>query len=373
MSNIFSLEKILIFVIIGAVIITGVFLFYLFFSSNAKGIELKSPNAGEELSVANIHTISWKTQGIERVGIVLFKGKEPKWIAQNIPASDKEYEWRIYPGQEYGDDYWIAVFEYPWIEGNEIDFSDGAFAIVYPDRASCEGTSVNEGWPHLPSDFPNLRKVFVTEASFNGDLAGLEGADRICQDEAKKQGLEGIWHAFLGGDTYEETALERLKKTPRAEKGIYVSVEQTVSLIRGATCHRVLGKDFNDFLNNFSNLSAINKGKLNQELYDDFKNVWLGRIKEDSRKNCVELGGSGSSAKNYSLTATCQNWTNGKNKIEGDGVDFPSCYSPSGAVVSASSLGGLSSGIMGTGFSESFTSNSGEYCNASRNLVCIEE
>jgi hypothetical protein len=55
--------------------------------------------------------------------------------------------------------------------------------------------------PRAPGE---ARRMFVTEAGFNGDLksagggvSGLDGADRICGNAAAAAGLGGAWKAFL--------------------------------------------------------------------------------------------------------------------------------------------------------------------------------
>ena len=170
-----TLEKTLIYIIIFAVVITFAFIFYLFFSQFTKNVELVYPRNGLELEIGKTHQISWEASGIDKVGIVLFKGEEAKWIAKNVPAGAGSYDWKIYPGQEYGDDYWIAIFEYPWRQGNELDYTNGAFVITYPELAACDDLSVTEEWPYVPNDLPHSRRVFITQEKYKGDLGGLGG------------------------------------------------------------------------------------------------------------------------------------------------------------------------------------------------------
>ena len=362
-----TLEKALIYIIILAVVATLAFVAYLLLSQGTASIQIISPNGGEEWGIGYNYEITWKSKGVNKVGIVLFEGKDPKWIVQDIPANLGKYEWKIYPGQKYGDNYWIAIFEYPWKKDNKIDFSNGAFAIVYPNLASCEGLSATNEWPHVPNDMPNLRKVFITEKSFNGNLGGLDGANRICQSEAVKQGFSGNWHAFLGGESDDDLAIKRLERTSRGTKGIFVEAKPEATLIRGATCHRLLAKNFDNFLNIFSSSSAINSERLSKDFYNDFGNIWLGRIDEESKKSCISISESSGSQK-YSLTVTCQNWTIG-NELIGDSSSLPTCYTPMGAVVEASALAGLSSEIV----NNNFMPYQGKYCSNSQKLICIEE
>lgn len=368
--------KTLIYIIIGAVLITFVFLFYLFFSYGARSIEVEAPNGGEELGIGQIYEIAWNSKGIDKVGIALFKGKEPKWIAKNIDASLGKYEWKIYPGQNFGDNYWIAVFEYPWKKRNKIDFSDGALAVIYSEFSGCEGISTDSEWLYLPSDMPGLRRIFITEKSFKGDLGGLDGADEICREQALTQGFRGDWHAFIGGDDSNDFAVSRLKRTTRGTKGVFVQARIEATLVRGATCHRLLGRDFTGFLEKFSSLALINKEKLDENFLESFGDVWLGRLNSNSKKTCVKVDEPdyGSLSEKYSYTVTCQNWTNSSRIIEeNSGLSFPTCYTPEGKTTEATGLGGLVSEITGKGFNESFDPNQGEYCDQAKKLICIEE
>ena len=44
---------------------------------------------------------------------------------------------------------------------------------------------------------PSTKTVFVTSQSWAGDLGGLAGADRKCQDSASAAGLSGVFYAWL--------------------------------------------------------------------------------------------------------------------------------------------------------------------------------
>ena len=378
-----SLEKSLIYVLIVAVLIAFVFIFYLFFSYFTRDISVETPIGEEEWEIGKTYTIKWEANGIDKVGIVLFKGVEPKWIAKNVHAGQETYDWKIYPGQEFGDDYWIAVFEYPWKKGNQIAYSKGSFAITYPELASCDILSIEKEWPYVPSDLPDLRRVFITLGEYKGDLGGLDGADQICKKEAEEQGLEGVWHAFIGGEADDQMAVKRLEQTPRGKSGVYIEALPTATLIRGSTCHQLLGNNFSQFLNRFTDLSVVNSGKLSQEFLDSLSNVWLGRLNEKSKKNCSDIAAvidnnQVAVAEKYTFTTTCQNWSIDERKIEGysslgDSSAFPTCYTPEGQSTKAVILGGLSTGFDGEGVNKTFTGYQGKYCDRSQRLVCIEE
>jgi len=386
LSEKFTLEKNLVYILIFAVLAAFAFIFYLFFGQFTKSIKIISPTGGEEWQLAQTYKISWEAKRIGKVGIVLFKGQEPKWIAKNIPAGAGSYEWKIYPGQAYGDDYWIAVFEYPWQKGNRIAYSEGAFAVVYPELGSCDTLSIQNEWSYVPSDLPDSRQVFITEDTYKGNLEGLEGADRKCQEEAEKQGFFGTWYAFLGGDSPEELATERLKTTPRKTDGVFVEAKPAATLIRGATCHRLLGKDLNEFLAKFSGLLIINEEKFEDSFSQKLKEVWIGRLNEGSKENCISIALTLENpykplAEKYSFSSTCQNWTKEDIFVEGypassgqPNPPFGTCYTVAGKQTGAVALGGLAIGLTGGGVStNAFTPYQGKSCDTAQRLICIEE
>ncbi len=359
-------EKGLFFILVLGILIVFGLVFWLFFAYGTKSIRVLTPNGGEEWEIGKSYEITWQSRGIDKVGIILFHGKEPKWIAKDIPASRGKYEWKIYPGQEYGSGFWVAVVEYPWREDNKIDYSDFSFAIIYSIFDTCESLSASQEWLYLPSNFPNLRRVFITEEGYSGNLDGLEGADRICQEEAERKGYGGAWQAFLGGDGDEQTAVERLENTPRGKEGIFVQAESGLKLERGDSCFRVLAKDFSHFLTMFSNLEIINKEKLEDDFLQDLGNIWLGRLDEKSKKNCLPVD------REYSFTVTCQNWTQDEREVEGSGP-FPNCYTPSGKSKDAVVLGALSLALRGKEEDAVFTPSFGRYCSNPQKLLCIEK
>jgi len=382
----FTLEKGLIFIMIGAVLLVFIFMFYLLFSRTTKSIEIVSPIGGEEWEIGSTQKIQWESKGFDKVGIVLFQGEEPEWIAKNVPATAGEYEWKIYPGKEYNDNYWIAVFEYPWQKENVISYSRANFAITFPELFSCDNMSTENEWPYLPSDVPNLRRVFITDSTYKGDLGGLDGADSICQQEAVDMGFEGEWQAFIGGDAEDEVAVERIKNTKRGTNGIFVEAYPSATLIRDATCHRLIAKNFDEFLSRGSELSVVAKEKLSEYFFEELDNVWLGRVDYKSKKNCITIADVMSNmsqpvSEKYSFTSTCQNWTKSDRTVSGYPVprgstapEFPTCYTPEGQFTSAVALGGLASGFTGGGEnSNSFTLYQGKYCDEQQKLICIEK
>lgn len=346
-------EKGLFYVLIASIVIVAIVIVYLFIVFGSAKIKMTSPIGGDKWEIGQKYEITWEAKKIGKVGIVLFHGEDAEWIAEDVDASSGKYEWEIYRGHEYGDGFWIAVFEYPWREDSKVDYSDGAFSITYPVATSCDVLSVESEWPYMSNDFPGVRKVFITQETYKGNLDGLEGANQKCQEAAGKAMLEGNWIAFLGGDADEETAIERLRNSRRGIDGVFVQAEPSAELIQGATCHRLLGKNINEFLKRFSD-----------------PNIWLGRIDETSVKNCiVSTTMQVNLSEKYSYTVTCQNWTNSEQFADGYREsplsDFPLCYTPSGSSVRSVALGGLGSGTNNL--------STGDYCRRQRKLLCIED
>lgn len=371
---------------IAAVVVTFAFIFYLFSLQIQKSIKITSPLGGEEWTIGDTYQVTWKSKGVDKVGIVLFYGEEAKWIAKDVNAGAGSFEWKIYPGQQYGDNYWIAVFEYPWRKGNKIAYSDGAFAVTFPELASCDTASIQAEWPFIPNDLPNLRRVFITEDSYRGDLGGFEGADQKCQAEAQKQGFSGTWRAFLGGDSDQDMAVARINGTPRKSEGVFIEAKPVATLLRGATCHRLLGKNFSEFVEKFSAPSVINQEKLENDFFQNLSSVWMGRLDNKSKKNCTDIATALLNPykplqEKYSLTTTCQNWTKSALNVDGYPVQvgqpkpaFPTCYTPEGKSTDAVVLGGLAIGLTGGGTdSNAFTPYQGKSCDTAQKLICIEE
>lgn len=366
-------EKVLFFIIVVAILVVFGLVFWLFFSYGTKNIKVIAPNGAEEWQIGQTYEITWQARGIDKVGIVLFQGKEPKWLAKDIPASAGKYEWKIYPGQDYGSGFWVAVVEYPWREDNKIDYSDASFTITYPILDNCEALSVVQQWPYLANNFPNIRRVFITEENYSGNLDGLQGADAICQKEADAKEYGGTWSAFLGGDSDEETAIKRLEATPRNKEGIFIQAESVLELERGDTCHRLLAKNFEEFLKIFSETKIINQEKLEENFLKSLDNIWLGRLDQNSKKNCIPiaevLGYTYTPlAEKYSFTVTCQNWTQNKKKVESSS-SLPSCYTSSGQSTKVVALAALASGLG----AQNYTASMGKYCSNSQKLLCIEK
>ena len=372
-------KKVLTWSIIVAVLI-GSWLVYRFVVQ--KDIRIISPSSDTVWQASQTYKIVWNPQNISKVGIVLVKGVQPqevKWLAQNLTARHSTYDWQIFTWEKPGDDYRIAIFEYPWEEGNKIVYSE-FFTILGPQFASCDNLSIASEWPFIPSDFPDTRKVFITSKTYNGNLERLAGADKICQTEAHENGFGGDWKALLGDDT--EFAVSRLNL-----QGAFVMAQAAASLPEGKSCHRLLGKDFNEFLAKLSVPLAQNSEKIEKTFLKDLQSVWLGRVFPESKRECAVISafaGSnrqalGNLALNYSFTTTCQNWTAGTEVVPGypqqpgQTTEFAACFTPAGVRTDAVGLAGLSSGLVKVGQEDVLTVSLGKSCALAQKLICVQQ
>lgn len=372
-----SVKKIILFSVLVLIVGLGMWLYYYFFVE--KGLTLTSPNGKEVWQANKTYQITWKAKKIGSVGIMLLKegSKETIWIAKEVPALEGRYSWNIFVWEEPREDYKIFIFEYPWKEGSKMDYSDENFTILGPKFASCDSLSIEAEWPYISSDFPNLRKVFITKTSWAGNLEGLEGADKKCQEEAQSQGWEGNWRAFLGSD--QILAVDRLNLD-----GVFVDVKDSALIPEGKICYRLLGKNFEEFFKKFSNTLIINKEKFEDSfLIKELSNIWLGRINKESKRDCTTVFTRFPFAdpnRGYSFTTTCQNWTADKETVPGypsnvgEIIEFPKCYNPQGQRIDAVSLAGLSSGLTGIeGVNQYFSPFLGKLCNTTQKLLCIQQ
>jgi hypothetical protein len=371
-------------------ILISLFVYYNFFVS--KEFELTWPKGGEILRAGHTYNITWKARKVGKIDILLIKDEEPKKrkvIVEGFPAKEKKYSWNVFPFEEPSERYIITIVESPFKEGGKVVSSDH-FTILGPKFLSCEQLTISKNWPFIPSDYPNLKRVFITRGSYSGNLGGLEGADRICQEEAKRLGLEGNWKAFLGDDNISAT--ERLnldgifvyalpeeglpqEKIPAYFWGSFKkyledssrlnpklnqelkSAYQTLDkyfvkfyekwnlLQENKGCYRFLASDFEQFYQKFFSPYLVRKESPEEEFFRTFfdQEIWVGRIYPEERKNCIKI--SPFKEKEPSLTTsftlTCQNWRSDKRKIEPKEETFvPQCYITPALRVDALAIGG---------------------------------
>lgn len=372
----FETPKIIITILI--ILILAILGYWLYFLLGEKKLQLLFPNGGEILEAGETYTIRWRAKKIDKIGIVLFEGNDVergKWIVENFPAKEGKYDWKIFVWEKPSDDYKIAIFEYPFTKKGKIDSSDKSFTIVGPQFASCDQLSIAAEWPFLPSDYPNLRKVFITTQRFSGNLDGLNGADIKCQQEAQQRGFEGEWKALLGDDNV--SAVERLNL-----EGIFVEATPIGILPEKKTCYRLLGKDFKSFVEKLSSHFLLNQKRFGDEFLRGLEEVWVGRIDKQSKKECIEIFTpypSKHSSPEYSFTTTCQNWTSEKkflsdySSTEEEPIEPPNCYTPDGRRIKATGIAGFSVGVVKKEDKEFFSYEIGKPCNTLQRLICVQQ
>jgi hypothetical protein len=421
-----KISEILPILIVFSLLFIFFFVFIYYQIAVKKELQLISPNGGEVLRAGNTYTITWRARKIDKVDIVLVKeGEEPKKskiIVQNFPAKEAKYEWRIFTFEETGDRYKISIFESPWKEGNKIDYSDNYFSIIGPKFISCEQLTIKENWPFIPNDYPKLKRVFITKYDYNGNLGGLEGADKICQNEAKMRGLDGNWKAFLGDDNI--SAVERLnlegifvyadaqeglpqekipayfwdsfkdylEKISRNNENLKKSLEsayKTLSehfskfyqkwnaLQENKGCLRLLGRDFQQFYKKLSSPYLIIKDSPEEKFLKEFfgQEIWLGRVFQEDKRNCITIFSPDGkiSPLLVSFTPTCQNWTTEGSEVRVEGEKtIPRCYIGPGAGFDAMGIGGMARHVREKD-GKAIIELVGRRCNESLKLLCIEQ
>jgi len=346
-----------IIVILGAVLLLS-------FVFSGKKITIKE-KTGDTFKAGESYAISWNATNISKIGIVLFNGAKAQWIVQNYPAKAKKYVWNSYPYQEAGTNYRIAIFEYPWRKGNAIAYSASPITIVGQKYVSCDDYSVEYGWPFLPDTYPDIRKVFVTTATFSGNFGGLDEADAACKKEAEKNNYKGNYIAFVGIDS--KSSSERI-----TNPGVFVEAEPIGTLIEGRTCHRFIAENTQRFLDVTRLTKSLAQIKLSETFYRRLGDVWFGRRTASTETKCLPIPLRGVVGA-FSGTYTCQNWTTNKRQVYYGVVpaeaDLPRCYDSEGKNVMANYFGAVASSLDEKGD----YAIAGDTCNASHRLLCVEQ
>lgn len=349
---------------LAVIIVLGMVLLASFMFSG-KSITVKGVPGQEKFKAGEPYTIAWTAKNVGKVGIVLFNGSKPQWIVQNYPAAGGKFAWDSYAYQLSGTDYRIAVFEYPWRKGNAIGYSASPIEILGQKYISCSDYSVEQSWTYLPDNYPNIRKVFITNATFSGNLGGLEGADAACKNEAEKNGYAGSYVAFIGTDSL--SASERITKP-----GVFVEAEPIGTLAEGRTCNRFIADSVQKLLDKTRLTKSLGQVELSDTFYRRLGDVWFGRRTQSTDTKCLQVAMQGVVG-SFSGTYTCQNWTSNKRQVYSGTVppeaDLPRCYDSEGKSIMANYYAASSS---------SFDDNgayviAGDTCDSSHRLMCIEQ
>ena len=397
------------------------FSFFIYYLFAKKQIEIIFPNGKEVLIAGKTYTISWKSRKVGKVDILLVKDEEPrksKVIVKDFPAGKKKYQWEIFAFEEPSDRYKIVILESPWKEGKKFDSSNDYFTIVGPKFVSCEQLAIKNNWPFIPSDYPTIKRVFLTQREYDGNLGGLEGADRICQKEAEAMGFQGTWKAFLGDDNISATErlnLDGIFVFAKAEEGLPPGkipgylwesfgeyLEKTLRFNKETkqeifSHYRPLTKHFLDFFKKWNELQekrgcfrflASNFEQFYAKLFsphfimrdlpeDDFlesffgQEIWLGRVYPTDRKNCLPISSSIEEASAVSFTLTCQNWTTNQTQIPKEASSFQ-CYLGPGKMKEVSTIGGMAK-IVEKDKDQRLMKVGGKHCHSALKLLCIEQ
>lgn len=100
-------------------------------------------------------------------------------------------------------------------------------------------------------------RAFITSTTFNGNLGGLGGADRKCQDAADAAGIQGAFRAWLSTSTVD------------AQDQVAHSIDEYITM-NGA----LIANHFNDLTNN-SIATSINRDEFNNAVADETP-AWTG-------------------------------------------------------------------------------------------------
>lgn len=316
------------------------------------------------IKAGETYTVKWSSSKIKRVGIAVFSNNEAQWLAKDLPAAQSTYQWKTNIYQKPGSDFRVAVFEYPWKEGNAVSYSSSALEIIGPKYSSCDDFSVQREWPYLASNYEGLKQVFITKSSWSGDLGGLEGADKKCADEAAKKNLSGKFIAFLGDDTV--AAKDRL-----VVKGVFIDADSVASLAEGTTCHRLIAETAEKLVEKFTLDGNVAKIELDADFVKLFGKIWTGRLTSNIKKECLPIDSV--TGDNFTYTSSCQNWSQNKERVyQGNVPDFVGlerCYTDGGKSVPANYVGAFGSVVAADGK----TGVAAKTCNGALHLMCVEQ
>ena len=349
-----------VFIAAAAAVILGlIFLANFFFSSKKISLSPGEPS----LTAGQSYEIKWSSSNVDRVGIVLFGGEAPQWIAYNHPAGAQKFVWQSDLYQPAGNQYRFAVFEYPWKKGNAIAYSPAMITILGQKYVSCDEHSVEQNWPCLPAKHAGILRAFVTQNTYSGDLGGLPGADEKCNQEAKKAGYEGNYIALLGTDGV--SARERVQKD-----GIFVEAGAIGQAAEGQACHRYLAENIQKLLDKTNLSREAAQIRFSPAFASGFGNLWLGRMTSAIEKKCLSLGVDRGGEMMFSNSYTCQDWTVGKRAISGVAdANLTRCYDLQGKNLVAQYYGAaaITLGEQG-GYALGAAS-----CDTKRRLLCAEQ
>ena len=352
-------------IVLGGLVLTVAVIFLANMAFSSKALTIGKPAKAISLKAGDTYTITWGAKGVTSIGIVLFNGDTPQWVAKGVAASKGKYDWTVLENQDSSSNYRLAVFEYPWKKGNVITYTKDAIEIVGPKYVSCNDLAVQNEWPYVPADYPNLKRVFITESQWSGNLGGLDGADAKCQQQADSDGYKGKFVAFLGTD--KTAAKDRM-----ASNSLFALAKSAAKTPEGQDCYRLLARDVDSLLNKALLASNVMAAELDSEFAHLMANVWYGRRTSSTKTECLPLSGVGT-VNSFSGTFTCQDWTTSQGQVyEGTippDADLPRCYNSQGSSVLANYMAANAATLSTDGS----LLVAGIPCNRYNHLICVEQ
>ncbi|MFZ6177631.1 DUF4215 domain-containing protein [Nannocystis pusilla] len=104
-----------------------------------------------------------------------------------IAQAGEECDWGPYGGN--------------WLECTKsCQFAACGDGVLWLDEEACDDGNTLDG-DLCNADCTVPRRVFVTSATYTGDLGGIEGAAAKCQERADAAGLGGVWRAWVATPT----------------------------------------------------------------------------------------------------------------------------------------------------------------------------
>ena len=148
-----------------------------------------------------------------------------------------------------------------------------------------------------------VKRVFITTASYAGNLGGLVGADAKCQAAATGAALGGTWKAILSGITEPEAAINRVGYNWSELRGIDgLTITYAPNLWRTSTTPLI-----NPIVKSQSNVTTVNYA------YSNTLETGLNAYTTSVQKNCFNYTAQGSDTYDHTGYSpnTTSAWING--------------------------------------------------------------
>ncbi len=168
------------------------------------------------------------------------------------------------------------------------------FTAEFPGNSSSKIRSADPELQVLKANAPAVR-VFATSTTYNGDLAGVTGADAKCQASADARNLGGSWKTWISD--YSTSAADRLNHYP----GPYRLLDGTL-----------IATSWGDLTDWTLASNGIDIDEFGRQLPNDQRGNWTGSYSNGAK---------------YQQNATqdnCSNWTSSSSSLGGiTGETYP--------------------------------------------------